>query len=47
MARLYWRVKVNGKWKFTPVLFLEGVYEAEVIKELFDYNQAIRPEEDE
>ena len=47
MARLYWKVKRNGKWIYTPVQFQEGVYEPEVIKELIDYNQVIIPEEDD
>jgi hypothetical protein len=24
MARLYWRVKVNGKWTWRPAVMLDG-----------------------
>jgi len=47
MLRLYWKMKVNGKWTYRPIKWLDGVHEEDVIKDLFDYNQAVRPEEDE
>jgi len=45
MLRLYWKIKVNGKWTYRPIKWLDGVHEEDVIKDLFDYNQAVRPEE--
>ena len=47
MARLYWRVKLNGKWTFRPVKFTQEQPEQMVIAELLQYNQVVKPEEDE
>jgi hypothetical protein len=47
MAKLYWRVKVNGKWSWKPVKFTEEDPEQKVIAELIQYNQVEIPEEDE
>ena len=45
--RLYWRLKINGKWTWKPVKFTEKTPEQDVIDELIDYNQVIDPEVEE
>ena len=37
MARLYWRVKRNGKWTFVPVVPLGGMHQYEVANEAIEY----------
>ena len=32
--KLYWRIKINGRWTYTPVIFLD--HEKDTIKELID-----------
>ena len=44
--RLYWRLKIDGKWTWRPVKFTEKTPEEVVIQELMDYNQVEDPEEE-
>ena len=43
MARLYWRVKRDGKWKFIPMDFQDGVTHQDAVEEVIDYI-ALQPE---
>ncbi len=46
MAKLYWRLKLDGKWSWKPVKF-GRLSQEEVVRELIFYNKIERPEEDE
>tara|TARA_B100000683_G_C12485212_1_gene552817 strand:+ start:1832 stop:1978 length:147 start_codon:yes stop_codon:yes gene_type:complete len=45
--RLYWRLKIDGKWTWRPVKYIGKKLEQDVIDELIDYNQVIDPEVEE
>ena len=40
--KLYWRVKINGKWTFRPVIFLD--HEKDTIREMIDQHIIMKPE---
>jgi len=37
MARLYWRVKIDDKWKFVPMKFQDGISHSDAVEEVLDY----------
>ncbi len=43
MAKLYWRVKIDGKWTWQPVVWIDN--EKEAIKDLIDQVRILPPEE--
>ena len=43
--KLYWRLKINGKWTWRPVVWLD--HEKDSIKELIDTARIMRPDGDE
>jgi len=47
MAKLYWRVKRDGKWTWIAVQPHKDSSMKEVIKELLDYNMILPLEEEE
>jgi len=45
MAKLYWRVKRDGKWTYSAVVWID--HEKDSIQELIDELRVLPPEEDE
>ncbi len=45
MAKLYWRIKKNGKWTWQPVIWID--HEKDSIQELIDEVRVLPPEESE
>lgn len=46
MAKLYWRVKRDGKWTWSPVRSHPKGTMDEVIQELLEYDQILPPVEE-
>ncbi len=47
MAKLYWRVKRDGKWTWIAVQPQQGWFIEEVIKSLLDYDMILPLEEEQ
>ena len=43
--KLYWRIKIDGKWTFRPVVFLD--HEKDTIREMIDRHIVMKPDGDE
>ncbi len=37
MAKLYWRIKKNGKWTWVPMKFQDGISHSDAVTEVLDY----------